>query len=327
MIPFWNRWLRRAELAKRQFGGKLRTREAIEDLYRPHLFADFLQDLRHAFRLLRFAPGFTFLVVATVAAGIAASTTVFSIVDPLLFRNLPFPNDRQLVSVGVNGPIDANEFAMGNMYVQWRDHQTVFSSLTAMRTPTQCDLQLSQMERVPCVSVQQNFLPTLGVAPLAGRNFTLAEDQPNAPKTLLISHRIWQSYFGSQPGAIGTLVKLDDAWARIVGVLPAGFELPEGDEVDLLQPARLDERTLHDPAATIFLRAFARLKPGVSAEQARQRMMPLFQQSIQTTVPAEVRHEIRPVIRSVSPRGQCGREHLCARAFHSPLFAAGCKTT
>ncbi|MBV9443340.1 MAG: ABC transporter permease [Acidobacteriaceae bacterium] len=331
MTPFWKGWLRReewdeeleshiamrsewnqrqlgltpeqgAELARRQFGGKLRLREKIEDLYRPHFLADFIQDLRHTFRLLRFAPGFAFLVIATIAAGIAGSTTVFSIVDPLLFRSLPFSADQQLVSVGVNGPIDANEFAMANMYVQWRDHQTVFSSLTAMRTPTQCDLEFSHIERLPCVSVQQNFLPTLGVAPLAGRNFTLAEDQPNAPKTLLISDRIWRNYFGSRPDAIGTLVKLDNAWARIIGVLPANFELPEGNEVELLQPSQLDERTLHDPAATIFLRAFARLKPGISAEQARQRMMPLFQQSIRATVPAEVRHEIRPIIRSVRDR-------------------------
>ena len=331
MRPFWRRWLPRkewddeldshihlrsewnqehfgltpehsAELAIRQFGGKLRTREAIEDLYPARLLSDFLHDLRHTFRLFRSSPGLAVMLMMTMAAGIAAVTTVFSIVDPLLFRHLPFRNDSQLVSVGVYAPIDTNEFAMGGMYVQWRDHQTAFSSLTAMRPGTQCDLALSPAERVPCVAVQQNFLPALGVIPVVGRNFSLAEDEPHAPRTALISNRIWKAKFGSQWDAVGRVVKLDDAWVRVIGILPPDFVLPQGDDVDVLLPAQLDERMMHDPATTIFLRAFGRLKPGVSMEQASQRMSALFKTSIQTTVPAEVRHEVRPVIRSVRDR-------------------------
>lgn len=290
-----------AELAARQFGGKLRIREAIEDVHPSRVLADFVQDLHHAVRLFRSSPGLAVMVVLTIAAGIAAATTVFSIVDPLLFRSLPFRNGDQLVSIGVLGPIDTNEFAMGGMYVQWRDHQTVFSSLTAMRPGTQCDLELSHAERVDCVAVTHNFLPTLGVAPIAGRNFTRAEDQPNAPRTLLISERLWRGYFGSQPDAIGKTVKIDDAWARIVGVLPSDFVLPQGDDVDVVMPAQLDERLLHDPAATVFLRAFARLKPGISAAQAAQAMAPLFNAALQT-VPAGLRREVHPVIRSVRDR-------------------------
>jgi predicted permease len=331
MTPFWRRWLPRrewdeelqshlemrtkwnqqhlgltpeqgAELARHQFGGALQIREAIEDLYPGRLMADFLQDLRHVVRLVRSSPGVAVMVVTTIAAGIAAATTVFSIVDPLLFRSLPFRNDKQLVSVGVYAPIDNDEFAMGGMYIQWRDHQTVFSSLTAMRPGTQCDLQLAQTERVPCAAVQQNFLSTLGVATVIGGNFTGPEDRPNAPRTMLISDRIWRGYFGSQPNVVGRVVKLDDGWTRIIGVLPSDFVLPQGSDVDVLLAAQLDERVLHDPASTVFLRAFARLKPGVSIEQATHRMRSLFNTSIQTTVPAEVRREVRPVIRSVRDR-------------------------
>src|SRR5579885_562323 len=266
------------------------------------LFTDFAHDVRHAFRLFRSSPGFAWTVIATVAAGITAATTVFSIVDPLLFRSLPFQDAQQLVSVGVYAPIDPNEFAMGGMYGEWRAHQTVFSSLTAMRPGTQCDLQLAQTERIPCAAVQQNFLTTLGVAPILGRNFTRDEDQPHAPRSVLISSRIWREYFGSQPDVLNQVMKVDDGLVRIIGVLPSDFVLPQGEDVDILLPAQLDERLLQDPAATVFLRAFARLKKGISVEQARQRMAPLFRLSIRTNVPAEVRVEVRPVIRSLRDR-------------------------
>lgn len=155
MTPFWRRWLARedwdeelqshiemrsewnrenlgltpeagARLAQRQFGSKLRIRESIEDLHPARLLEDLIHDLQHALRLFRFSPVLAFTVVITIAAGIAASTTVFSIVDPLLFRPLPFRDAGQLVSVGVEAPVDKNEFVMGAMYTFWRDNQTVF---------------------------------------------------------------------------------------------------------------------------------------------------------------------------------------------------------
>jgi hypothetical protein len=148
MTPFWRRWLARedwdeelqshiemrsewneenlgltreasARLAQRQFGGKLRIRESIEDLHPARLLEEFLHDLQHAVRLFRFSPGLAFTVVTTIAAGIAASTTIFSIVDPLLFRPLPFRDAGQLVSVGVEAPVDKDEFVLGAMYVLW----------------------------------------------------------------------------------------------------------------------------------------------------------------------------------------------------------------
>jgi predicted permease len=331
MIRFWRRWLPRedwneelqshiemrsewnrerlgltpeasTELAQRQFGSTLRIRESIEDLHAARLLEDFLHDLKHAVRLFRFSPGLALMVVSTMAAGIAASTTIFSIVDPLLFRRLPFRDAGQLVSVGVEAPVDKNEFAMGAMYAQWRDNQTVFSSLTSMLPGMQCDLELSETKLVPCAAVQSSFLPTLGIAAALGRNFSRSEDQPGAPRTILISDRIWRGDFGSQTDVIGKTVKLDDGPARIAGVLPANFVLPQGADVDVLLPAQLDERKLLNPRMTIVLRVFGRLKPGMSVEGATQRMAPLFESSIQRTVPPEVRREVHPVVRSVRDR-------------------------
>jgi predicted permease len=289
-------------LAKRQFGGKLQVREAIEDLYPGRLLAEVAQDLHHALRICRSSPGFAAMAIITVAAGIAAATTVFSIVDPLLFRSLPFRDDAQLVSVGVLGPIDTNEFAMGGMYLDWRDHQKVFSSMAAMRPGTQCDLQFATTDRVPCVAVGQHFLTTLGVNPVMGRNFTREEDQPHAPRTMLISSRLWREHFGSQPGIVGRLVKVDDGWVRVIGVLPSNFVMPQGADVDVLLPAQLDQHLMADPASTVFLRLFARLKAGTSVEQARQEMAALFTDAIRRYVPAGLQREVHPVIRSVRDR-------------------------
>ncbi len=332
MTPFWRRWLPRfrrewdeelqshiamraewnksnfamndeqsKQLAGRQFGSQLRIRESIEDLHPMHLLADFVQDGHHTISLFRRAPGFALIAVSTLAAGIAAATAVYTIVDPLLFRSLPFRHGDELVSLGLLGPIDTNEFAMGGMYLDWRDHQTAFSSLTAMRPGTHCELEFGRIESVPCVSVQQNFLPTLGVSPLIGRNFTGAEDQPDAPRATLISARIWHSTFGSQPDVLGKVIQLDAAPVRIIGVLPVDFVLPQGGDVDILLPAQLNERLMRAPDATVFLRVFARLKHGVSIAQAQSRMASLFAASLHA-VPPNIRYDFHPVLRSVRDR-------------------------
>lgn len=329
MTPFWRRWLPRLrrewdeeleshiamraewnktnlamddkqsrQLAERQFGAPLCVRESIEDLQPMHLLADFARDGHHTVRLFRRAPGFALMAVSTLAAGITAATAVYTIVDPLLFRSLPFHNANELVSLGLLGPIDTNEFAMGGMYLYWRDHQTAFSSLTAMRPGTHCELEFGRIESLPCISVQQNFLPTLGVSALIGRNFTATEDQPNAPRAALISARVWHSSFGSESDILGKVIQLDAAPVRIIGVLPADFVLPQGGDVDILLPAQLDERLMRAPDATVFLRIFARLKPSVSITQAQSRMASLFAASLHA-VPPDIHYDFHPVLRSV----------------------------
>ena len=290
-------------LARQQFGGSLRALEAVRAVHVAALRDSLLQDCRYALRGFRKSPAFSAIAMATIALGIGAATAVFSIVDPLLFRSLPYPNDHQLVSVGFLGPVDDNEFNVVSSYLDWRRLQTPFQSITSMRPGAQCDLQTTATpRRVTCYSVEANFLRTLGVVPARGRDFQPEDDRPGAPTVVLLSHAIWSTVFGGDAAVLGRTFTLDEEQVRIAGVLPEGFEMPQLDEADVLLPERLDAGRPRSANSSSFLRTFARLRDGVSIGQAQDAMRPLFEQSVRADVPAELRSEVRLVVRSLRDR-------------------------
>ena len=293
---------RARSLARQQFGGSLRALEALRAVHIARWWESFLQDCRHALRGFRKAPAFSAIAVATLALGIGASTAVFSVVDPLLFRRLPYPHDRQLVSLGFLGPIDNNEFNVVSSYLDWRRLQTPFQSLTSMQPAADCDVQTAGApRRISCYYVEPNFLRTFGVAPLLGRDFTAADDRA-VPPVVLLSYPMWTTAFAGDPAAVGRTIVVDERPARIVGVLPAGFEMPQLGDTDLLLPERLDAARPRSENSSAFLRTFGRLREGVSIEQARQAMLPLYYESVRADVPAALRTEVRLVIRSLRDR-------------------------
>jgi len=288
--------------AARDFGSRLRTLEAVRAVHRAPWLDALAQDARHGLRVIRRSPAFSLAAVATLAVGIGASTAVFSVVDLLLFRSLPYPRAERLVSVGFSGPIDTNEFNVGNAYLDWRDHQRVFAAMTSMYPGGECDLGEAPALRVPCVQVEANFLATLGIVPAAGRDFHAEDDRPGAPKVALLSYATWQSRFGGDPGAAGKTILLDDAPVRVIGFLPRTFEMPQLGEADVLLAEQLDEGVARAPRSTVFLRTFARLKDGATAETARQQLLPLFSDSVQRYVPPPLRREVGLVVRSLRDR-------------------------
>jgi predicted permease len=259
-------------------------------------------DVRYAARAVRQAPGFATVAVLTLAVGIGASTAVFSVVDLLLFRSLPYPRADRLVSLGFSGPIDTSEFNVGNSYLDWRDRQTVFQALTSMYPAGDCDLGGTEPVRIHCARVEQNFLRTLGIVPLFGRDFRPEDDRPGAPRVALLAYGLWWARFGGDPGAVGKALDLDGGVVRIAGILPSTFEMPQLAEADVLLPEQMDERAARAPNTTIFLRTFARLKNDIDIAAARQRMLPLFEYSVQKDVPASLRKEVHLVVRSLRDR-------------------------
>ena len=290
-------------LARRQFGNALTTLEKVRAVHINAWIESVVQDARYALRGFRKAPAFSIVAIATIAIGIGAATAIFSVVDPLLFRPLPYAQDNQLVSVGFFGPVDDQEFNVVSSYFDWQRARAPFQSLTAIRTGGPCDLMVGETpRRLTCYSVAGNFLSTLGVAPIIGSDFTAEDDRPHAPTVVLISFELWRSGFGSDPSVIGRRALLDEEWARIAGVFPKGFLMPERGHVDILMPARLDSSSPRSANSSSFVRTFARLRDGVSIQQARELMRPLFAESTQMDVPPSLRSEVRLVVRSLRDR-------------------------
>lgn len=149
------------------------------------------QDLRYGLRILRNSPGFTVVAVLTLALGIGATSAIFSVVDRVLFRSLPYPEDARLVSVGLKAPLDANEFMPAMDYVEWRKSAPPFAEMGSMLPGGfDCDFTEQNPLRMTCARVDAHFLPTLGIQPILGRNFTAEECRPHAPRVVLLSYAL-----------------------------------------------------------------------------------------------------------------------------------------
>ena len=259
------------------------------------------RDLRRAVRGFGLAPTFTLAAVLAVALGTGASTAVFSVVDRILFRSLPYPQDSRLVSFGMVAPIVADEFMLGYDFLDWRASQTPFESMAYWSGVGDCDLNDINPVRLRCAYVEASLLPTLGIQPIAGRNFAPEENRPNAPKAAIISYGLWKSRFGGDSGVAGKTVPLDGQPTAVVGVLPPQFELPTLEPVDLLVPQTLDEVEQRSRKTAILLRTVARLKPSVSLQQASAALEPLFQKALESVSP-EFRKEVKLRVRSLHDR-------------------------
>ena len=289
--------------SRKQFGNLTSAQEACRETWSIAWVENLWQDLRYAARTLRKNPGFTCVVVVTIALGIGASTAVFSVVDPLLFRRLPYPKDEQLVSVGYLGPVDNNEFNVVSSYFDWRQGQKPFQFLTAMRPGQECDVLIGDTpQQISCYAVAADFLRTFKVAPVIGRDFSPEDDRPRAPTVVLLSYGFWHRLFGGDAKALGKTIVVNEEPAQVVGILPKEFEMPQLGEIDVMLPARLDASLARSANSSSFLRTFARLRDGVSIEQARDQMRPLFEQSTAKDVPPELRSEVRLVVRSLRDR-------------------------
>lgn len=235
-----------------------------------------LQDIRFAFRLLLKRPSFTLIVVLTLALGIGANTTIFSAIDAVLLNPLPYKDpDRLMVVWETNkqlGPEmwDRNEVTIGN-FVDWRSRNQVFDQLGSLFYTDMHLTGIGEPERIKSCVVTTNFFQVLGVQPMLGRSFLPEEEKPNSPYTVIISHDLWQRVFGSDRSLSKTLT-LNGHQVAVVGVMPPGFELqfPTSMRVDMWVPMIIDSG---DPDRRLnFLYTLARLKPGVSREQAQTEM-------------------------------------------------------
>ena len=239
-----------------------------------------LQDIRYAFRMLLKRPGFTVIVVLTLALGIGANTTIFSAIDAVLLNPLPYKDPERLMVVWETnkqlGPEmwDRNEAAMGN-FLDWRSRNQIFDQLGALFDTSMNLTGVGEPQRIQSCVVTTNFFQVLGVQPMLGRSFLPEAETPGSPFTVIISHDLWQRQFGSDPNVINKSLTLNAHQVAVIGVMPPGFELqfPITRHVDMWVPMVIDvaDPDYHDRGNN-FLYTVGRLKQGVSQEQAQTEM-------------------------------------------------------
>jgi len=284
-----------------RLGGAEQARQAYRDRATLPVIENVVRDAQYALRGFRRNPVFAMAVILTLALGIGATTAVFSVVDRILFRSLPCAHPEQLVSVGLTAPIIPQEFMLGGSYYEWQDHQTPFTALTSETGVNECDLTERNPQRLRCANVEQNFLPTLGISPILGRNFLREEDRLNGPRAALISHGLWVSQYGRDPAILNRIISIDMHPVRVVGVLPEDFEMPTLESADILEPEALDVAAQRkaDPGRVLY--AFARLKPGLSRQQAVEQLKSVFDYSL-NLAPPRFRSEVHLRVRSIRDR-------------------------
>ncbi|HUK31824.1 MAG TPA: ABC transporter permease [Candidatus Acidoferrum sp.] len=231
--------------------------------------ADFLQDLRYAMRMLRKSPGLTAVIILTLALGIGANSAIFSVLNSVLLRPLPYRDAKRLVWVGDYLPNQRQSGVFDVDYFAWRRHCTSFQEMTAYMPGAEYTLTGSgEAERIIATRATWTYLRTLGVAPQIGRDISAEEDIPHGPRVALLSNSLWRRRFSADAGVAGRTIVLDGNLYTIIGVLPAGFEFPESRRSDLLVPLGIADLEVSANRPIMFVRIIARLKPGATPEAA-----------------------------------------------------------
>jgi predicted permease len=248
---------------------------------------EMMQDLRYGIRMLLKKPGFTLIAILTLALGIGANTAIFSVVNGVLLRTLPYHDPGALVMVWAHRPILQARLGIPDFpvapadFADWRNQNHVFEQMAALHVQKLNLTSGGEPELAGGVRASAGLFPMLGVNAVLGRTFLPEEEEPGAPRVALISHWLWQRRFGSDPQLIGQKITLNNEAHTVIGVLPPGFQfprkgaLPAGYEfpaqVDLYLPTAFTPQELSSRRGN-YLAVLARLKPGVSIAGAQAEM-------------------------------------------------------
>jgi putative ABC transport system permease protein len=237
---------------------------------------EMFQDLRFGVRMLLKHPGFTLIAVLTLALGIGANTAIFTVVNALMLRSLPYPDPERLVWVEEVSQTNEVSSPDGKHFLDWQEQSRMLEGIAQIDAETWTLTGAGEPERVACGKISASFFPMLGVQPLAkGRNFITAEDKPGGDRVAILSHELWQRRYSSDREIIGKAITLNDANYTVIGVLPVHFHVFYPYEVWV--PMALDLQEERASGRTSFNATVARLKPGVTLEQARVELDTLLQ--------------------------------------------------
>jgi hypothetical protein len=263
--------------ARRAFGNTTLLKEEVQEMWGWRSIEQLARDVRFSLRTLRKSPGFVLFAVLALALGLGANSAIFSVVDGVLLRPLPFRNAGRLVEIWEDAshvgfplaPLEPANFAD----LKHRNH--VFQDMAALKNDLYALTGEGTPEQVEGSPITANLFPLLGVSPMLGRNFSGEEDRPGGPRVVLMSYGLWQRRFGGDRAIVGREIWLDNQKYQVLGVLPRGITFPERSQIWVplaLSPRQLARRDDH------YLRVFARLKSGVTILKARREMTGLAAQ-------------------------------------------------
>jgi predicted permease len=266
--------------ARKAFGGVEQAKEQSRDERGVRWIEDLWQDLRYGARMLAKSPGFTLVAVLTLALGIGANSAIFSVVHGVLLKPLPYPAPDRIVTVALTFPLRNIELLRADDYLDWREQSQSFTRLAGYDIRDASLTGSGEAERLMLGRVSSDFFPLLGVKPLLGRDFRPEEDRPGGESVALLSQRLWQRRFGSDPNIIGKTLTLDGAGFLVVGVMESVirfpgsggfFEMAHQSDIDVWVPlalnVRVDKRREFAPIGVI-----GRLKPDITLAQAQADM-------------------------------------------------------
>ena len=272
--------------ARREFGNVGLIQQRSREVWQWPALESILADLKFALRRLRKSPGFAVTVLLTLAIGIGANTAVFSVINAVLLRPLPYPHSEQLVSLWLNAPGAGGLSSFQNglrlspsMYFTFREHNRTLQSLGIWGNGLATVTGLAQPEEVKVAGVSDGVLQTLAVPALAGRSLSSADQDPHGAKTVMLNYGYWQRRFGGERSAVGRSIAIDGETREIVGVMPRGFRMGDKD-FDLLVPLAFDRSKLK--MAPFGFEGVGRLRPGVTTREADadlSRTLPIWMDS------------------------------------------------
>ena len=256
--------------AHRKLGNTTLIREEIYRMNSLNWLEALWQDLRYGIRMLARNPGFTGVAVLTLGLGIGANTAIFTVIDAVLLRPLPYPDPASVVWVTEFMPQSGRDTVLTPEYAAWEKEEKVFDQFGAFSLTRGANLTGgTQPERILAGHVTQSFFPVLGIKPALGRTFLPGESLPGHDHVAVLSHDLWQGYFNRDPSILGRSLILDGASYSVIGVMPRGFFHPGSAGVGLWLPNAMWPGSERPSMAMGIVSVIGRLKPGVSVAQAQ----------------------------------------------------------
>ena len=272
----------------------------------PAFLEGLLRDLRHAFRMIRMNPGFGAAAILSLALGIGANTAIFSVVNAVLIRPLPYPEPESLVGVFNSSVIQGetfNDMGLGpGMYAGLKEHAQTFQEFGVWLPGTVTVTGIGDPEQIKTVRMTEGVLPTLGAQPFLGRRFSIDDDMPGTPETVILSHSYWMRRFGGDERVLGRTVVIDFVPRQMIGVMPRTFRFLDLSP-DVLLPQRFAKANL--PFEPFSYSGIARLKRGITIDLANQEATRVLKQIIPEDIrsfaeQARLKSNIRPLKRDIT---------------------------